>query len=205
LTYLKLSSMQMTMDPQTMFCLIGVAVRIAQRMGLNTDGTSFAIPPFEVEMRRRLWWQIVLIDMSVLGISGSGMSTHLYTWNTKLPSNVNDSDLFPDMRDPPVERPGLTDMMFIRIRCEAVQFLQQSRELTGVVGVKDDVIKEFQDRLEREYLRDCDPLIPLHVVSTMTARTAICKLRIGRDHHPFISDSTNRLSQLEKEQMFQLS
>lgn len=202
---LKLSNLQMTMDPQTMYCLIGVAVRIAQRIGLNVDGTTFGIPPFEVEMRRRLWWQIVLIDIRVLEISGSGTSTHLYTWNTKLPSNVNDSDLFPDMRDPPVERSSVTEMMFVRIQCEAVQFFKQSRDLTGVVVFKEPAIKEFEDRLEREYIRDCDPLIPLHVLSSITARLTVCKLRMGLDYHPFVSDSTNRLSQFDKEHIFQLS
>lgn len=44
---IKLSSLQMTIDPRSLFCLTGVAIRIAQRMGLSTDGTNFAIPPFE--------------------------------------------------------------------------------------------------------------------------------------------------------------
>jgi hypothetical protein len=195
----------MTIDPRSLFCLTGVAVRIAQRMGLSTDGTSYAIPPFEVEMRRRLWWQIVLIDVRVSEVSGAGSSILTYTWNTKLPSNVNDSDLFPDMRDPPVERPGLTEMIFVRLRCEGTQLVQQSRDLMGVFGLKDDAIEEFENRLEREYLSHCDPLIPLHVMSTMMARSDLFKLRMGLRHHLFMSDRTNRLSQVEKDQLFQLS
>lgn len=194
----------MNLDPQSMFCLVGVAVRIAQRMGLSTDGTRYAIPPFEVEMRRRLWWQVVLIDMRVSEISG-GSSNLNYTWNTKLPSNVNDSDLFPEMRDPPVERSGATEMMFFRIRCEEAQVVQHSRELTGDNGLKDNAIDEFENRLDREYLDHCDPSIPLHLMSTLMARSAIFKLRMGLRNHVFWSDHINRLSQVKEDQMFGLS
>jgi len=61
---LKLSCLSMSMEPRTLFCFTGIIVRIAQRMGLSTDGTHYTMPPFEVEMRRRLWWQIVLLDVS---------------------------------------------------------------------------------------------------------------------------------------------
>lgn len=205
LTHLKLSSLQMTIDPRSLFCLAGVAVRIAQRMGLSTDGTTYAIPPFEVEMRRRLWWQIVLIDVRVAEFSGAGTSILTYAWNTKLPSNINDSDLSPDMRDQPVERPGLTEMVFVRLRCEAAQLVQQSRAVTGNLTMRDGAIDEFEQRLEREYLCHCDPSIPLHLMSTMMARSALCKLRMGLCRPHFMSDRTNRLSLVEKENLFQLS
>ncbi|KAK9322024.1 hypothetical protein V1517DRAFT_362119 [Lipomyces orientalis] len=77
------------------FCLTGVAVRIAQRMGLAIDGSNYAIPPFEAEMRRRLWWQLILIENRVAELSSGGICVLAYAWNTKLPANVNDSDLFP--------------------------------------------------------------------------------------------------------------
>ena len=205
LTDLKLSSLQMTVDPRSLFCLTGVAIRIAQRMGLSTDGTSYGIPPFEVEMRRRLGWQIVLIDNRVAEISGAGTSFLTYTWTTKLPSNINDSDLFPDMRDPPVERPGITEMVFVRLRCEiAAQLIQQSRTLKGTLAVGDEAIDELEQRLEREYLNHCDPLIPLHFMSMMMARSALCKLRMGLHHHHFRMRNS-QLTDGEKDKLFQLS
>ena len=196
----------MTIDPRSLFCLTGVAVRIAQRMGLSTDGTSYAIPPFELEMRRRLWWQIVLIDTRVSELSGAGTSTLTYTWTTKLPSNVNDSDLFPDMHDPPVERPGLTEMIFVRLRCEARQLVEQLRdESRALIGSQPNVIDEFEQRLERDYLAHCDPLIPLHVMSTMMTRVFLCKFRMGLSYPHFMSTRTNGISSAEKDNLFQLS
>jgi hypothetical protein len=204
LTHLKLSSLQMTVDPRSLYCLTGVAIRIAQRMGLSTDGTTYGIPPFEVEMRRRLWWQIVLIDNRVAELSGVGYSFSTYSSTTKLPSNINDSDLFPDMRDPPVERPGITEMIFVRLRCEVAQLINQSRTRPGTLTVEDGTIDEFEQRLEREYLNHCDPLIPLHFMSMMMARSALCKLRMGLRHQHWLLRNTH-LSDGEKEKLFQLS
>jgi hypothetical protein len=195
----------MIVDPRTLFCLTGVAVRIAQRMGLSTDGTVYAIPPFEVEMRRRLWWQILLIDVRVAELSGAGSSILTYTWKTQLPSNINDSDLFPNMKDPPVERPGLTEMTFVRLRCEVAQLIQQSRALIGTFVLKEDEIEEFENRLEREYLTYCDLSIPLHRISTIMTRSALCKLRMGFRTPEFMLDRANHMSQAEKNSLFQLS
>jgi hypothetical protein len=196
----------MTIDPRSLFCIIGVAVRIALRMGLGTDGTNYAIPPFEVELRRRLWYQIVLIDVRVAELSGCGTSILTYGWTTKLPSNINDSDLFPDMRDPPVERPGITEMIFVRLRCEGVQLVQQLREPSlAFTGAKEDVIIEFGQRLEQDYLSHCDPLIPLHVMSIMMTRSMICKLRMGLRHPHSMSSRNSDLSEAEKDALFQLA
>jgi hypothetical protein len=156
-------------------------------------------------MRRRLWWQIVLIDNRVAELSGAGTSILTYAWSTKLPSNINDSDLFPDMRDPPVESPGITEMIFLRLRCEITQFVQDSRSLAGSLNVKDDAIEEFEQRLEREYLRYCDPLIPLHVMSSVMARSSMCKLQMGLRHPLFMSDRAKALPPAEKEKLLQLS
>ncbi|KAG0646739.1 Aurofusarin cluster transcription factor aurR2 [Hyphodiscus hymeniophilus] len=206
LTLYLFSSLQMTIDPRTLFCLTGVAVRIAQRMGLSSDGSQYELPPFETEMRRRLWWQIVLIDTRVSELSGAGTSVLTYTWTTRLPSNVNDSDLFPDMRDPPVERPGLTEMVFVRLRCEGRQLVEDSREGSrAFVGSQPSLIDEFEQRLDREYLSHCDPLIPLHAMSIMMAKSFLCKLRMGLRHPYFMSVRSNGLSAVEKDTLFQLS
>lgn len=49
-------------DARKIWTLTGLAVRIAQSLGMHRDGTHFDLPPFEVEMRRRLWWQVCILD-----------------------------------------------------------------------------------------------------------------------------------------------
>ncbi|KAI1454145.1 hypothetical protein F4805DRAFT_334346 [Annulohypoxylon moriforme] len=42
---------------------LGLIIRIAQSMGLHRDGQNFGLTPFQVEMRRRVWWQICVLDI----------------------------------------------------------------------------------------------------------------------------------------------
>jgi len=43
--------------------MFAVVVRLAYMLNLHRDGHGLQHTPFEAEMRRRLWWQIVLLDM----------------------------------------------------------------------------------------------------------------------------------------------
>lgn len=43
-------------DSNTYLILTGVAVRIAQGMRLHRDGEALGLAPFEVQMRRRLFY-----------------------------------------------------------------------------------------------------------------------------------------------------
>lgn len=49
-------------DARKIWTLTGLAVRIAQTLGIHRDGSHFSLPPFEIEMRRRLWWQVCILD-----------------------------------------------------------------------------------------------------------------------------------------------
>jgi len=49
-------------DARKIWTLTGLVVRIAQTLGIHRDGTHFKLPPFEIESRRRLWWQLCILD-----------------------------------------------------------------------------------------------------------------------------------------------
>lgn len=49
-------------DARKIWTLTGLVVRIAQTLGIHRDGSHFGLSPFEVEMRRRLWWQVCVLD-----------------------------------------------------------------------------------------------------------------------------------------------
>jgi hypothetical protein len=177
-------------------------------MGLSADGTTYGLLPFEVEMRRRVWWQIVLLDSRVAEISGAGPTLLTYPWATKLPSNINDSDLFPDMRDPPVERSFLTESLFIRLKSEVLQFVtQRLRVGTQTLSQRDVAIGEFEERIEREYLSRCDLSVPLHFFSVMITRSAFLKLRLGARHPAlsFMRSAQIAMSEQEKDMLFEIS
>lgn len=49
-------------DARKIWTLTGLAVRIAQTLGIHRDGSHFGLAPFQIEMRRRLWWQVCVLD-----------------------------------------------------------------------------------------------------------------------------------------------
>lgn len=49
-------------DARKIWTMMGLVVRMAQALGIHRDGTYFGLSPFETEMRRRLWWQVCILD-----------------------------------------------------------------------------------------------------------------------------------------------
>lgn len=59
-------------DAHAFWILTGSAVRIGQRLGIHRDGSSHNLSPFDTEMRRRVWWQIVFLDGFAAKLCGAG-------------------------------------------------------------------------------------------------------------------------------------
>jgi hypothetical protein len=142
------------------------ATAVAQSLGLHRDGTHFGLPPFECEMRRRLWWQLCVLDFRNSEKQGTEPSIAAGTYDTNLPLNINDSDLIPSATTPPEPRIGLTEMSMTLIACElasAVFTLQRARNnnapLPSIIGStatgKDTIIQEFCQHLQDRYVRHC--------------------------------------------------
>ncbi|KAH0541537.1 hypothetical protein FGG08_004012 [Glutinoglossum americanum] len=57
-------------QPMTSCMFIGLALRVAQSMGLHRDGSHYGIEPVEAEVRRRVWWHILHMDVMTALASG---------------------------------------------------------------------------------------------------------------------------------------
>lgn len=97
-------------------------VRIAQKMGYHRDGEQLKLNPFETEMRRRIWWQLLMHDSKLAHLSGLNMTLLPQQWDTKEPSNINDADLFPGSSEPVQAREGPTEMVFVMMMYEMLKF-----------------------------------------------------------------------------------
>ncbi|EXJ54929.1 uncharacterized protein A1O5_12840 [Cladophialophora psammophila CBS 110553] len=188
------------LDARTLWTLSGVASRIAQGLGVHRDGTVLGLPPFETEMRRRLWWQINLLDFRAAELSGFGGMSEVNWWNTKVPSNVNDVDIWPGMKEPPVEHTRPTEMVVCLLHYSVGAFWRRkllqagtaeedlTRALqrwvaTKTMPEKDAFVDEFQADLEEKVLRYCDPAMPLEMMALIIGRT-MCKGIRFMAHHP---------------------
>jgi len=171
--------------------LSGIAVRLALRMGLHRNGISLGLSPFESEMRTRLWWQIVHIDLRASEISGTIASKDLFFGDVKFPLNIEDEDLHPDMTKLPSERIGITPMVLCLLRCDNSELrdglisndrncLRYDKLINTDMSIveKDNLISKLEDLLERKYLRYCDPSNSLHCFVSVIARSSICKMKL---------------------------
>jgi hypothetical protein len=101
--FLVFHSLQIREEEALSSCsFVAVAFRMAQAMGLHRDGTEFGMEPMEVELRRRLWWYIIHLDVMSSLISGLPLVASLETSTTAMLSEIKDElleDVDNDMRD----------------------------------------------------------------------------------------------------------
>src|SRR5690349_3683006 len=123
---------------------------MGQRLQLHRERANLGYSAFEAEMRRRVWWQIMLIDGRSAQLSASPHTIN--TSDTALPSNLNDADMNPDMSEIPVAHKGATEMIFCLLRYEFGKFLETNgRKLNSHdVGIaeKDQLIEDLENYLE---------------------------------------------------------
>jgi Fungal specific transcription factor domain len=198
---LHLLSVRDIYEPRVVWSLTGVAVRIAQGMGLDRDGVSLGLPPFEAEMRRRIWWLLKTHDFRTAELCGLAKFRDFDTGaeSTKWPTNVNDDQLYPGMSSLVAESNTLTDVVFVALRYELANFAagriarfrQQGKNssqwdlhASGSDKVEiDKAFREVEEILEMKYLRYCDPSQPLHLMTMLMARSAMNVVRF-LTHHP---------------------
>ena len=168
--------------------LTGNAVRIAQTLGIHRDGSFFSLSPFEMEMRRRLWWQICLLDMKVSEVHGSPPTIVPNCFDTKFPLNVNDSDI--DEEDTEVQSPktGFSEMVYSLIRFEILKVVKplihlpsySSDNLAGMENRKIDElevqIERYAQHVESKYLKHLDVSKLFHRITLTGARLILAKV-----------------------------
>ncbi|KAM7211144.1 Fungal specific transcription factor domain containing protein [Rhypophila decipiens] len=181
-------------DPHTFWILTGVAVRIAQRIGLHRDGERLGLAPFQVQMRRRLFYQLMPLDATASQMSGIGIMMPPDNWDTQPAFNVNDDQLWPAMTEPPQEQQkgGATDMMFCLSRFCIGKSMRQFKDDSEA----DKAIDEAEKEVEEKYIRYCDVIDPLHFLAAGVARSGITamrlRVRLPRARAPSATDDERR-------------
>ena len=161
-------------------------------------------------MRRRAWWQIIILDSRAAELSGSGVSVFVNVFDTKVPRNLNDSDLDPAMTELPQDRAGSTEMIFTCLRYELGTFLRRQLPspevgLMSFRGTKDEEIDGLERLIEQKYLRFCDALYPLHYLTSIVARAACGTMRLITHRPCQYPDGGAGMPREEKEMLFNLS
>lgn len=162
-----------------MFSMMGTIVRIAERMGLQRDGGMLGLSPMKAEERRRVWWQMQHLEILISSTCGCFSMTVTANWDTKLPSNLEDDDIHPELERLPLDRPGLTEISHclwwynvFDLQRPPRKGEEESPRLEWLwtlsprlsVAEKDAVTEQFRKIMVEKFLQHCELLNPLHVL-----------------------------------------
>ncbi|KAM6515732.1 hypothetical protein FALCPG4_013945 [Fusarium falciforme] len=129
----------------TAWIVTGTALRMAIKMGYHRDGELLGLSPFETEMRRRIWWHIMLQDVTHTLTSALSCSQMPISWDCKMPRNFNDADLFPGSVDPVQPRESPTEMAFCLISYQIAKSILSLESLRGTAGLEIATIWNTED------------------------------------------------------------
>jgi hypothetical protein len=183
-------------------------------MGLHRESSLKDLSPFEAELRRRVWWQIVILDGRASQLTGASMNPNMQLYgDTRQPVNLSDADLVPSASTMPLSSPVTTDMLFCKVRIEiGVWMIQQkcllsSDSETSAVGKAKffKAIDELERLIEDKYLSNMDKDLPLHLLTAYLARSAICQLRLSVYHPIHRPERTSDLSAAQIEMLLENS
>jgi Fungal specific transcription factor domain len=173
--------------PQSKWALIGTAIRIARSLGLHRENTKSNLSLFQMEMRRRLWWHLRVLDfITSMVLNCFESSDSFLDCDTIFPLNISDSELDPMENNFPLEHQGATDMSFCLLRydvCSKVFTILNQYRLSNATFTPDSVERLIQNvslHLEKQYLRlfERDPATPLFRLCSIICQHIPTRIRI---------------------------
>lgn len=176
-------------------------------MGIHNESTLAKCDILEAEMRRRLWWSLVLFDARVGEMASWKTLTLDPTWDCNIPLNVSDSDLRPEMKKPPEVQTNTTEALFIVVRSELADFVRHTsfhldftnpalkpiaKHVRPFTGSEESELNKLEETVEQRYLKACDPGNPVHFMTIWTTRAQLAKFRLLEHHSRFDSPSVHQ-------------
>ena len=152
-------------------------------MGLHRDGKKLGLSPFESEVRRRLWWHFLgrdaraVEDYGLQNTSAPGLMS-----GVDMPRNLEDSDLYPEMKELPPPRAGWTRMTLALVNIEITRAWAELSQLT--LSPTDEpprevdrvrIVSDLTCRMEN-VLKYCNPVVPQQRMTVAVARFLLRKL-----------------------------
>lgn len=187
--------------------MLGIAIRVAQRIGIHNESANAKCTILEAEMRRRLWWSLVIFDARMSEKSFHKDVTLAPTWNCKAPLNVNDFDLRPEMKVAPAVHTEPTEALFVVVRSELGDFTRfclshldfSNPILIAVAKVfqqgnlsEAERMVNFEKRIEDKYLKYCNPDNPIHFTTIWTSRGYMAKVRLLEHYSRYLRSSAQQ-------------
>jgi hypothetical protein len=80
-------------DVQSQCLQLSTAIYKARALGVHRDGSNFDLSPIEIEIRRRIWSQLCILDIKYAEELGKEPMITTDSYDTALPLSIDDRDL----------------------------------------------------------------------------------------------------------------
>lgn len=134
--------------------LTGMAIRIAECMGLHRDPTEYGFSPIECHTRRLVWYQICYLDLKTSEVQGPRPYISYDGYTTQLPIDVSSAK----SPQSPNSSPTWNDLIFSSIRFECQEMQRECLVLRNRVDQKKlsltkaiSKIEEFRLSMDAKY------------------------------------------------------
>lgn len=167
---------------------MGVAVRLAQRIGLSHDPSHFNFSPWEADQRRRLWLYIQHLDFRCCDTSAAEALCTGLSADCKRPKNVDDSQWepcpFSKKSSEPESVLAFREMTFVTLRHE-VESVQSEiiRQTRGAASETAQTrVMQYRALIEQRFLQYFDESDPMQRLVALYIRSRIDHIEIIARH-----------------------
>ncbi|KAF7545096.1 hypothetical protein G7Z17_g9430 [Cylindrodendrum hubeiense] len=167
---------------------LGSTVRMGMTMGLHRDPSEFEprVPVFLGEMRRRLWFTILDMDLHVSLASNLPCLVRDGDYTCRPPRNLDDIELYADMKELPPSRPidQATDNQMQVYAATTIGVRMKVAHLLNRI----DTIRDYQEVLDVgsklcRYLDDINYIFPRQGILSDTQKSKQWRTRVILDMH----------------------
>ncbi|KAM6507068.1 hypothetical protein FALCPG4_018457 [Fusarium falciforme] len=184
-------SLRQYAQPRLTWNLTALAVRIAQGIGVHL-GPDPQESPFDLEIRRRLWLCLWMLDLKTALDLGTEWLIADDCIHVGPPLNIDDSDLDPAYTEHPTSRTGMTDMAHMLVKYEIGLLFKKLTHARGQKGPRpssedemEELVAKCKEQIQERYLGHCaDGGLEWLTAANAKLSLATAPLLI---HHPVLS------------------
>ena len=172
-------------SPRFVWMMTGLLIRMAQYLGLQRDGSHFKhLTPYESEMRRRVWWAVVNLDMRASEDQGTDLTITHGSFDTKIPLSIDDADISPGTEEMPAARDGVTDMSLTLMAIGLCDLMRQMlnpavKQGVGELESQNKLLSEMCRKYEHGYFQQrIEPDTKGYWVGVTISRLVMAKMTL---------------------------
>ncbi|KAK5151970.1 hypothetical protein LTS14_008744 [Recurvomyces mirabilis] len=187
--WLYISSLRVLDSTRRAWTLVGLLVRIARALNVHRDQAGET--PYQAQLRRRLWYNVVQVDFYLSFDRGAEPIIHPDSFSRSLPSNCNDDEFGEHSLNVPNHNERITDMSVALIQLEGAALSLQADQPRLNWQDRLDIVRGFEKKLKDIVLPACPLDHPSRnmLVGMVEAITTSLTLRAVRPFH-YIHGST---------------